>query len=87
MLADRSYDADKTIASIADEMPAVATIPPKKNRVAPRDCDYAAYRERHLIECCIGALKYFRRIFSRFDKYARRYLAFVHFASIFTWLK
>lgn len=87
MLADRGYDADKTIAYIEDKMHAVATIPPKKSRVAPRACDYAAYKERHLVECFIGALKYFRRIFSRFDKYARRYLAFVHFASIFTWLK
>jgi transposase len=87
VLADRGYDADKTIAYIEDEMHAVATIPPKKSRVAPRACDYAAYKERHLVECFIGTLKYFRRVFSRFDKYARRYLAFVHFASIFTWLK
>jgi transposase len=87
VLADRSYDADKTIAFIEDERHAVATIPPKKNRVAPRDCDYAAYRERHLVECFIGRLKYSRRVFSRFDKYAKRFLAFVHFASTFTWLK
>ena len=87
MLADRGYDADQTIAYIEDEMHAVATIPPKKNRLEPRDCDYAAYRERHLIECLIGKLKYFRRIFSRFDKYARRFLAFIHFACTFLWLK
>jgi transposase len=87
VLADRSDDADKTIAYVEGEMHAVATIPPKKSRVAPRECDYAAYKERHLIECFIGRRKYFRRIFSRFDKYARRFLAFVHFASIFTWLK
>ena len=68
-------------------MGAVATIPPKKNRVVPRECDYAAYRERHLVECFIGKLKYFRRVFSRFDKYAKRFLAFVHFASIFILLK
>ncbi len=66
---------------------AIATIPPKKNRTVPRDCDYAAYRARHLGECFIGKLKHFRRIFSRFDKYAKRFLAFVHFASTFIWLK
>ncbi len=87
VLADRSYDADQTIAYIENEMQAIATIPPKKSRVAPRACDYAAYKERHLVECFIGTLKYFRRVFSRFDKYAKRFLAFVHFASIFTWLK
>lgn len=87
MLADRGYDADKTIAYIEEEMQAVATIPPKKSRVAPRTCDFAAYKERHLVECLIGRLKYFRRVFSRFDKYAKRYLAFVHFACTFVWLK
>ncbi len=80
-MADRGYDADPTIAYIAQELGAVATIPPRKNRVTPRECDYAAYKERHLIECFIGKLKYFRRVFARFDKYARRFLAFIHFAS------
>jgi len=87
VLADRGYDADATIAYIEDQLHATATIPPKQRRVAPRDCDYAAYKERHLIECFIGKLKYFRRVFSRFDKYASRFLAFVHFASTFIWLK
>ena len=31
--------------------------------------------------------RYFRRVFSRLDKYALRYLAFVHFASTVIWLK
>ena len=87
MLADRSYDADKTLAYIEGEMHAVATIPPRKSRVAPRACDFAAYTERHLVECFIGKLKHFRRIFSRFDKYAKRCLAFIHFACTFIWLK
>ncbi len=86
-MADRGDDADKTIAYIAQEMGAIATIPPRKNRVAPRECDYAAYRARHRVECCIGKLKYFRRVFSRFDKYATRFLAFVRFASTAIWLK
>ncbi len=87
VVADRGYDADKTIAYIEQELGAIATIPPRKSRVAPRDCDYAAYRERHLVECFIGKLKYFRRVFARYDKYARRFLAFVHLASTFIWLK
>jgi transposase len=86
-VADRGDDADKTIAYIEGEMHAVATIPPKKNRLVPRPCDYAAYRERHLVECFIGKLKHFRRVFARFDKYARRFLAFVHFASRVIWLR
>ena len=87
VLADRGYDADATLAYIEDQLHATATIPPKQSRVEPRDCDYAAYKERHLIACFIGKLKYFRRVFSCFDKYASRFLAFIHFASTFIWLK
>jgi len=87
VLADRGYDADATIAHVEGEMRAVATIPPKQNRAVRRPCDYAAYKERHLVECFIGKLKYFRRISSRFDKYARRFLAFVHLASVAIWLR
>ena len=87
VLADRGYDADATIAHIEQQLGAVATIPPKRNRVDPRDCDYAAYKERHLIECFIGKRKYFRRVFARYDKYDTRFLAFIHFASMCIWLK
>ena len=87
VLADRGYDADTTIAYIEEQLHATATIPPRQRRTNPRGCDYAAYMERHLIECFIGKLKYFRRVFARFDKYASRYLAFIHFASTCIWLK
>lgn len=87
VLADRGYDADATIAYIEQQLGATATIPPKQNRVEPRDCDYAAYKERHLVECFIGKLKYFRRVCTRFDKYGHRFLAFIHFASMMIWLK
>ncbi len=87
VVADRGYDADKTLAYIAGQMHATATIPPKTSRTVRRDCDYAAYKERHLVECRIGKLKHFRRVCTRFDKYARRFLAFVHFASMCLWLK
>ena len=87
MVADRGYDADKTLAYSEQEMQAVATIPPRKSRTVPRPCDDAAYRERHLVACFIGKLKHFRRVFARFDKYATRFLAFVHFASMVIWLR
>jgi len=87
VLADRGYDADATIAYIEQQLGATATIPPKQSRKEPRACDYVAYKERHLVECFIGKLKYFRRVFSRFDKYANRFLAFIHFASMCIWLK
>ena len=86
MVADRG-DADKTLAYITKQMGAVATIPPRQSRTLQRDCDYAAYRERHLVECLIGKRKHFRRVFARYDKYGKRFLAFVHLASSLIWLK
>lgn len=45
------------------------------------------YRERHLVECFFSKLKHFRRVFSRFDKLARRYLGFIQFTSVLIWLR
>jgi len=87
VLADRGYDADATLAYIEEQLHATATIPPKRNRTEPRECDYVAYKERHLVEWCIGKLKHFRRVATRFDKYAMRFLAFIHLASMCLWLK
>jgi len=53
----------------------------------PREFDRWWYRERHLVECFINKIKHFRRIFSRFDKLARRYLGFVQFTSVLIWLR
>jgi transposase len=87
VVADRGYDADQTSAHIEQQLAAIATIPSKKNRTTPRACDAGAYRERHLVACCIGKRKSFRRGFSRFDKYASRFRAFVYLASTLIWLK
>ena len=86
VLADRSYGAQDfrdTIRASGAE----AVIPPKKNAQVPQEYDEWRYRERHLIECFIGKIKHFRRIFSRFDKLARRYLGFLHLTSALIWLR
>lgn len=86
VIADRSYGArdflDEILASGAEPV-----IPPKKNAKEPHEYDDWRYRERHLIECFIGKIKHFRRIFSRFDKLARRYLGFLHLTSTPIWLR
>ncbi len=46
----------------------IPVIPLKANRKQPRDHDKYIYKERGLIECVIGKLKQFRKVFSRFDK-------------------
>lgn len=85
VLADRGYDADYNLIAARTEG-AEPVIPPKQNRVNPQDCDYALYKERRHVECYIGKLKYFRRIFSRFDKYAAHFLDFIHYAATLQWL-
>ena len=86
VLADKGYDSDDNLAHIKASG-ATPVIPPKSNRVDPQECDYALYKERRHVECTIGKLKWFRRIFSRFDKYAAHFLSFIHFAATLQWLK
>ena len=54
-------------------------IPPRRNRVDQRTYDEHLYKERHLVECFINKMKWYRRIFSRFEKLAARYFGFLSF--------
>jgi transposase len=85
-MADKGYDSDAVLALI-EAMVAEAVIPPKANRIEQRVYDKEFYKERHLVECFFNKLKQFRRVFSRFDRTARNFLAFVQFASIMLWLR
>ena len=86
VLADRGYDADAFIEFIVSHQ-AIPVIPPKANRLVPRQYDLWRYRERHLVECFMNKIKHYRRVFSRFDKLATRYLGFVSFVSALLWLR
>lgn len=86
VIADKGYDADHVIECI-EEMGAIPVIPGRKNRLDDRYYDAHLYRERHLVECFINKIKHYRRVFSRFDKLARRYLGFLRLASALIWLR
>ena len=86
VIAAKGYDAQDFIGSLA-EAGMVAVIPARSNRKEPRDYDRYLYRERHVVECFIGKIKHYRRIFSRFDKLASRYLGFLQFAASLIWLQ
>ena len=86
MLADKGYDSDAVLETVA-LMNAEAVIPPSVNRVVQCEYDRQFYRERHLIECFFNKLKQYRRVFSKFDQTARNYLAFVQFAFMMLWLR
>lgn len=56
------------------------TIPERKDQIAhrhgrPPAFDRDAYRQRHVIECCLGFLKECRAIATRYEKLAVRYHA------------
>ncbi len=81
VLADRAYDSDAILAWIAEQR-AVPVIPPHPARAGTRETDRCLYKERARIECLFGKMKHYRRVFSRFNKLARRYLAFVHIVAV-----
>jgi len=85
-LGDKGYDSDSFIESL--EMRAIkAVIPPKANRKVKRDCDFALYRERNLVERFFNIIKHFRGIATRYEKTARNYLAGLHLVCAMAWLK
>jgi transposase len=78
---DKAYDTNNVL-DYFESHDMTPVIPPKVNRVVQREYDKEIYKERNLIERFIGKIKQFRRVFSRFDKYARTYLHFIHFACV-----
>jgi transposase len=86
VIADRGYAAE-ALRDWIIQQGATPVIPPHQKSKHPHEYDTWLYRERHLVECFINKLKHFRRVFSRFDKLARRYLGFVQLASVLIWLR
>lgn len=85
VLADKAYGS-KDIRCFIDASGASYCIPPKSNENNPWHCDWWLYKERHLVECFFQKLKQFRRIATRYDKLAKRFLAFVQLGCIMVWL-
>lgn len=86
VIGDKGYDSNAFV-EILKTKECLCVIPSKRNRLNPRNYDAHLYKERHLIECFFGKIKHFRRIFSRFDKTAASFLAFLHFVSALIWLR
>jgi transposase len=86
VLADRGYDAAAVGAFIVSRQ-AIPVIPSTASRKIPRTYDRWRYRERHLVECFMNKIKHFRRVFSRFDKLANRYLGVLSLVCALIWLR
>ena len=86
VIADKGYDSQAFVESVENKG-GKTVIPSRSNRKNPRPYDEHIYKERYLIECFFGKIKHFRRIFSRFDKAASTYLAFLNFVGTLIWLR
>ena len=86
ILGDKAYGS-KAIRDFITSQDADYTIPPQSSVSDPWSVDWYTYKERHLVECFFQKLKWFRRVFTRYDKLDASFLAFVHIAAIAILLK
>lgn len=63
-----------------------AVIPPRSNRLTPREFDQDRYKARNLVERFFNCLKQFRRLATRYDKLACRFNALLPLACTYIWL-
>jgi transposase len=86
VIADKAYDAADFLDLVV-KSGAESVIPSTPRRNEQREHDRHLYKERHLVECFINKIKHYRRVFSRFDKLASRYLGFLHLTAVMIWLR
>ncbi len=85
VLADKAYDAN-WIRDMIWEQGAEANIPSKSNRIIPKSLNKDLYKKRNLVERFFGRIKKsFRRIATRYEKYASNYMALIKMAAFRLW--
>jgi transposase len=84
VMADKAYDAD-AIRRLIESRHAVPNIPFKSNRRRKGCFSPFLYRGRNAIERMFCRLKDFRRIATRYDRYAENFLAALHIAAIISY--
>ena len=86
VIADKGYDSQELVKAIEDKG-GEAVVPSRSNAKAPRDTDWARYKDRNLVERFWSKAKQYRRVATRYEKKAQNFLAFVHVASIMILLR
>ena len=79
---DKGYDTNAIRGQLAQDG-IEPVIPPKSNRKEQFAYDEIIYRQRNRVERFFNRLKHFRRIATRYEKYARTFLAMVHLTAAF----
>ena len=78
---DKGYDSNAVRRKI-EAKGAAPNIPPKSNRVWKNCFSPYLYRDRNAIERMFGRLKDFRRVATRYDRFAQNFHAAVCIAAI-----
>jgi transposase len=80
VIADRGYDANRLRSTLRDQG-TIPVIPGRRNRKRPIQYDERRYRDRWRVEAMFCRLKDFRRVATRYDKFARNYQSAVALAA------
>lgn len=86
VIGDKGYDS-KALRDTIRQQRCEPVIPYRSNILCPGEYDKNIYKERHVVECFFSKMKYFRRVFSRFDKSARNFGSFLAFVGVLIWLR
>jgi len=81
LIGDKAYDADQLIDTL-NERAIIPVIPPKANRKVKRDCDFALYCERNLVERFFNKIKHYRAVATRYDKLDQNFIAAVQLVAV-----
>ena len=83
---DKGYSAG-WVRQFLRERGSTPVIAHRKNEARPEEFDAEAYRQRNLIERCVGRLKEFRRIATRYEKTAISFAAMLFLVGAMIWLR
>ena len=86
LLADRGYDAC-CMWKTRGERDILTQIPMRKTRKMRARVDHRLYRLCTMVDRCFNKLKNARRVATRYDKTAERFLGFIDITSIRLWLR
>jgi transposase len=84
--ADKAYDSETVRQHITDEG-ALPVIPSRSNATKKAYCPKRIYRRRHKIENYFCRIRDWRRIATRYDKFARNFLAAAALVGALYWIK
>src|ERR1700722_16837875 len=84
LLGDKAYDSAE-LRHWLKQRGTRSVIPNRSNRKQPFSFSRKSYRESHRIENAFCRLKDFRRVFTRYDRLARNFLASVCLAAAIAW--